>query len=72
MDTAPAHIVIQIDPGAVPISGHISAGGENSQPFTGWTGLFALLRAAAIGGVAPNSEPGGQGQPVDPWSGRER
>jgi hypothetical protein len=46
MDAAPAHIEIEIEPGAVPISGHVHAGGEGVRPFTGWTALFAALRAA--------------------------
>jgi hypothetical protein len=47
MASVPTRIVIELDPRAVPISGHIRAGGEPPLSFTGWTGLFAVLRAAA-------------------------
>jgi hypothetical protein len=46
MDAAPGRIEIELDPGAVPITGHVHARGEAVRPFTGWTALFAALRAA--------------------------
>jgi hypothetical protein len=60
MDSARASIVIDIDAGADPISGRVSAqGGEEVRPFTGWIGLFAALRAAVDGhGVEPAAEVG--------------
>jgi hypothetical protein len=47
MDTDPAAIVVQFDPGASPISGHVRSDGEPPREFTGWAGLFAALRAIA-------------------------
>jgi hypothetical protein len=47
VDPAPTRIVVELNPGAVPITGRIHARAHPSQPFTGWTGLFAALRAAA-------------------------
>jgi hypothetical protein len=47
MDPNPAEIVIQFDPGAAPISGAVRTDGDAPRPFTGWAGLFAVLRAAA-------------------------
>jgi hypothetical protein len=56
MDAAPRHIEIDVDPGAVPITGHVHARGEAVRPFTGWTALFAALRATlSEEGVAPGS-----------------
>jgi hypothetical protein len=46
MDSASGHIEIVLVPGAIPISGHVHARGEAVRPFTGWTALFAALRAA--------------------------
>jgi hypothetical protein len=46
MDTEPAEIVIRFDAGARPITGEVSAGTANPREFTGWAGLFAVLRAA--------------------------
>jgi hypothetical protein len=47
MAPGPTEIVIEFDPRAVPISGHIRADRGTPLAFTGWTGLFAALRAAA-------------------------
>jgi hypothetical protein len=47
MNADPAEIVIRLDPGATPISGEVRADGDTPRPFTGWAGLFAVLRAAA-------------------------
>ena len=55
MDPEPAAIVVQFDPSASPISGHVSTDGAEPREFTGWTGLFAVLRtvAAEQDGAAP-------------------
>jgi hypothetical protein len=45
MDSAPLCIVIEVESGVVPIRGQVRADGETPRPFTGWTGLFAALRA---------------------------
>lgn len=45
MDHAPRQIVIELDAGGEPISGRVRAGAQPPLPFTGWTGLFAVLRA---------------------------
>jgi hypothetical protein len=42
----PASIVIDLHPDADPIAGHVSTDGQTPRGFTGWTGLFAALRAA--------------------------
>jgi hypothetical protein len=47
MDPAPLQIVIDVEAGAVPISGQVRVEGDAPRPFTGWTGLFAALRAMA-------------------------
>jgi hypothetical protein len=47
MDHAPSDIVIELDAGGEPISGRVRTGAQPPQPFTGWTGLFAVLRATA-------------------------
>jgi hypothetical protein len=47
MDPVPLQIVIDVDADAVPISGLVRAPGDAPRPFTGWTGLFAALRAVA-------------------------
>jgi hypothetical protein len=57
MDSDPAEIVIQFDPGAVPISGHVRTDGDAPRPFTGWAGLFAVLRAVADADGAHDSLP---------------
>jgi hypothetical protein len=46
MDSTPARIVVELTPGAVPITGNVLASAQESRPFTGWIGLFAALRAA--------------------------
>jgi hypothetical protein len=47
MDPAPSKIVIELEPGAVPICGQVCPDGGAAVAFTGWMGLFAVLRAAA-------------------------
>jgi hypothetical protein len=47
MDSTPARIVVELTPGAAPITGYVRASAQESRPFTGWIGLFAALRAAA-------------------------
>ena len=41
-----ASIVLELDPGADPIAGQVRAPDQAPRAFTGWTGLFAALRAA--------------------------
>jgi hypothetical protein len=67
VDRLPGRIIVDLEPGADPIAGHVSAHGQQPRSFTGWTGLFATLRAvtsedgsvAAGDGraVAPGTEP---------------
>ncbi len=40
-------IVIEFEPSASPISGRVTASQQPTVPFTGWTGLFAVLHAVA-------------------------
>jgi hypothetical protein len=47
IDSAPTLIVVELIPGVAPIRGCVRTQGEQERPFTGWTGLFAALRAAA-------------------------
>jgi len=47
MDPVPVRIVIELDSGARPIAGRVSASRQPAVPFTGWTSLFAVLRVAA-------------------------
>jgi hypothetical protein len=47
VDPTPTRIVVELNRGAAPITGRIHARAQASRPFTGWTGLFASLRAAA-------------------------
>jgi hypothetical protein len=47
MDSDSLRIVVEVERGAIPISGQVRADGGTPRPFTGWTGLFAVLRAAA-------------------------
>jgi hypothetical protein len=47
MDSTPARIVIELNRGADPIAGCVCSDGRREHAFTGWTGLFAALRAAA-------------------------
>jgi hypothetical protein len=70
MDHDPAHIVIELDPGSEPISGNVRAAAQPPQPFTGWTGLFAVLRAVA-GDVAGGDGRTGHINPATP-EGSER
>lgn len=59
MDPPPTRIVIELTPDAVPIAGRVHVCFEEPQPFTGWTGLFAALRAAAGGDAQlPDERPG--------------
>jgi hypothetical protein len=51
MDSTPARVVVELTPGAVPITGCVLAHAQESRPFTGWIGLFAALRAAAAAGI---------------------
>jgi hypothetical protein len=45
MDAAPTRILIEVEPGTTPITGQVRADGGAPTGFTGWTGLFAVLRA---------------------------
>jgi hypothetical protein len=47
MELAAAQILIELDVGASPIAGSVRAGPQPPVSFAGWTGLFAVLRAAA-------------------------
>lgn len=59
-----ASIVLELDPGADPIAGQVRAPDQDPRAFTGWTGLFAALRAAtgAGAGAGPPRD-GGMGAP---------
>jgi hypothetical protein len=55
-----ASIVVDLDPDADPIAGSVQAPGQSPRAFTGWTGLFAALRAAtAENGAAGAASDGG-------------
>jgi hypothetical protein len=58
MDHDPAHILIELEPGAEPIRGRVRVAAEPPQPFTGWTGLFAVLRAVEGEAARGNGRPG--------------
>ena len=64
MDHDPAHILIELEPGVEPITGCVRAGARPPQPFTGWTGLFAVLRAVAGegGGRTGHVNPAGRSE----------
>jgi hypothetical protein len=62
VDPAPTRIVVELTPGAVPITGYVLAHARESRPFTGWTGLFAALRSAVANDGRLNGQPGAQGQ----------
>jgi hypothetical protein len=64
MDSPPARIVVELTPGAVPITGNVLASAQESRPFTGWIGLFAALRAAAGAGITADSLDGGNAAQV--------
>jgi hypothetical protein len=56
-----ASIVVDLDPDADPIAGSVQAPGQSPRAFTGWTGLFAVLRdltaengAAGATGTSPS------------------
>jgi hypothetical protein len=51
VDSTPTRIVVELTPGAVPITGCVLALAQESRPFTGWIGLFAALRTAAAAGT---------------------
>jgi hypothetical protein len=53
MNSTPARIVVELVPGATPITGRAHATGRESRSFTGWTGLFAALRALAADDAPP-------------------
>jgi hypothetical protein len=59
MDPNPARIVIELDAAGSPIRGSVRAEGHLVRPFTGWTGLFAALRAAV--GEDPHKSDGPAG-----------
>jgi hypothetical protein len=46
MEPLPGQIMVDLEPGADPIAGRVRAHGQDPRAFTGWTGLFAALRAA--------------------------
>jgi len=47
MAPRPDRILIELDSGAYPIAGRVTAERQPAVSFTGWTGLFAVLREAA-------------------------
>jgi hypothetical protein len=67
MEPLAGKIMVDLEPGADPIAGQVCAHGQQPRGFTGWTGLFAALRAltsedgreAARDGraVGPGAEP---------------
>jgi hypothetical protein len=59
MAPAPERILIELDSGAQPIAGRVTAGRQPAVAFTGWTGLFAVLREAA-GEDAHRQDGGGE------------
>jgi hypothetical protein len=62
VNIAPTRIVVELIPGAAPITGRVLAPAQESRPFTGWTGLFAALRAAAANDGCPNGRPDPQAE----------
>jgi hypothetical protein len=58
VDPVPTRIVVELKPGGAPITGRIHARAQASRPFTGWTGLFAALRAAAGEGTESSARDG--------------
>ena len=60
MDPNPARIVIEVDAAGSPIHGSVLADGQLVWSFTGWTGLFAALRAAV--GEDPRESDGAAGR----------
>jgi hypothetical protein len=60
MAARPERILIELESGATPIAGRVTAGPQPAVSFTGWTALFAVLRAAA--GEDGGGQDGG-GQP---------
>jgi hypothetical protein len=68
-----ASIVVDLDPDADPIAGSVQAPGQSPRAFTGWTGLFAALRAVTAdngsasagsdGGVSPPARTGWRNPP---------
>ncbi|HEX2028905.1 MAG TPA: hypothetical protein VHF25_12995 [Nitriliruptorales bacterium] len=62
MDPNPARIVIEFDAAGSPITGRVLALAQESRPFTGWTGLFAALRAAAANDGRLNGRPDPRGE----------
>jgi hypothetical protein len=45
MEPLPGQIMVDLEPGADPIAGRVRAHDQDPRAFTGWTGLFAALRA---------------------------
>jgi hypothetical protein len=66
MDSTPARIVVELIPGAAPISGHVSCLEEEPRPFVGWTGLFAALRAIAVEDGSSSDGAGSRGSGDSP------
>jgi hypothetical protein len=59
-----ASIVVDLEPDADPIAGSVQAPGQSPRAFTGWTGLFAALRAVtAENGAAGAASDGGVSRP---------
>lgn len=50
-------IVVDLQPGADPIAGRVCADGQHPHAFTGWTGLFAVLRAVTSQDGRPQTMP---------------
>ena len=60
MDPTPAPIVIELDAGTAPSAGRVRIEARTARPFTGWTGLFAVLRAVAGEDTAGGANTAGQ------------
>jgi hypothetical protein len=62
MAPRPERILVELDSGVYPIAGRVTAGRQPAVLFSGWTGLFAVLRAAA-GEDGHGQDGGGRGGP---------
>ncbi|HEY7137723.1 MAG TPA: hypothetical protein VIB48_21900 [Acidimicrobiia bacterium] len=60
-NTERLRLLVDLDPDARPISGHVAAGSGPEQAFVGWTELFAVLQA-----VVAERDRGSAPQPGSP------